>query len=353
MIEEMIISGQFVPGGRIPPERELLGMFDVSYMTLRRAIKDLADRGIIIRRGQRGSFLSSNALRLLENKKVNFVYSTWEGPFFAELLQAAVAEIERCGYEASVVHFQENSTSKIQEFLEHGEAVIIYGINSRDYPDSFKMITDSANESGSALVIIGTDDHVPGVYGVRADDAAAMKLALQCLQEAGHRRIMLATLNEYLNLKSYNRISKWFDYARDEGYMDRRMEYLVSLGSSRLNNLDNFRDVLCTALKSRPDDVTALICMNHAILIAVLSAAWNLGIRIPEDLSLVVIGDTVLSDFSQPPISGVSVKLNRHMELAMQLIMDHELQRTSASSPLIVQPELIRRASVKVLNASN
>lgn len=91
--------------------------------------------------------------------------------------------------------------------------------------------------------------------------------------------------------------------------------------------------------------------MDHAILMAALAAAYELKIRIPEDLSLVVIGDTVLSDFSQPPITGVSVNLKKYMELAMQMVIDHEFRRESQERLVMVEPELIRRASVSAITA--
>jgi len=178
--------------------------------------------------------------------------------------------------------------------------------------------------------------------------ASAMTLAIDYLRGCGHRRIMLATSSDYLEVPAYRRIENWFEYARSEKYLDRKMEYLIPLGHEH-GNLKHLREVLLPALKRCPSDATALICMNHAILMAALSAAWHLKIKIPEDLSLVVIGDTILSDFSQPPITGISVNLEQHMELAMQAIMGHEQHLEPVSKPQLVTPELVRRASVKNL----
>jgi len=344
-LEELVLSGRFRPGERIPSERELLSECDASYMTLRRALNELSERGVIVRMGAKGSFLSPDALRLVGVKKVNFIYSTWEGPFFAELLQAAVAVIEKNGYLASVIHFQEAFTNKIKASLEQGEAAILYGIDGNRYPESFGTMLRAAQQAGAPLVVIGSDYNSTGIYGIRADDAAAMRLALDCLSSCGHRRIMLATPADYLNLPHYQRVSEWFDYARRQNYLDRRLEYLITFNDSR-GGLYHFRDVLTAALVGRPADATALICMDHAILMATLSAAWELKLRVPEDISVVVIGDTVLSDFSQPPITGVSVNLRRHMELAMQMVIDHEMRREQPTHTLIVSPELVCRASV-------
>src|SRR5699024_4543068 len=51
----MIHSGQVLPGGRFPPERELAENLSVSRMTLREALKVLRSEGYLeVRRGPHG-----------------------------------------------------------------------------------------------------------------------------------------------------------------------------------------------------------------------------------------------------------------------------------------------------------
>src|SRR6201981_4206521 len=50
-----IALGQFVPGQRLPPERELASMLNVSRATVREAIARLAESGYVtVRRGRAG-----------------------------------------------------------------------------------------------------------------------------------------------------------------------------------------------------------------------------------------------------------------------------------------------------------
>ncbi|MCG5217865.1 GntR family transcriptional regulator [Streptosporangium sp. KLBMP 9127] len=57
-LEARIRSGQWVPGTRIPTEVELCEEFGVSRITAQRALRDLADAGLIVRFRRRGSFVA-------------------------------------------------------------------------------------------------------------------------------------------------------------------------------------------------------------------------------------------------------------------------------------------------------
>jgi GntR family transcriptional regulator len=58
-ITRQIVSGRWRPGHELPSEADLCAHFGVSRGTLRRALDDLQNRGLIVRRQGRGTFVES------------------------------------------------------------------------------------------------------------------------------------------------------------------------------------------------------------------------------------------------------------------------------------------------------
>ena len=63
-MEELIASGRWSEGDRVPPERELCQDFGVSRATLRQALGELEERGLITRHQGRGTFVTRPRVQL-------------------------------------------------------------------------------------------------------------------------------------------------------------------------------------------------------------------------------------------------------------------------------------------------
>jgi GntR family histidine utilization transcriptional repressor len=57
-IEDLIRSGAWAPGRKVPSEAELMAQFDCSRMTVNKAMSALAEEGLIVRRRRAGSFVA-------------------------------------------------------------------------------------------------------------------------------------------------------------------------------------------------------------------------------------------------------------------------------------------------------
>ena len=74
-----ILSGQYSLAGRIPPERELCKSLNVSRMTVHKAIDDLMDEGILVRKGRSGTLVNMMPAKTSETastrtKRILFIY---------------------------------------------------------------------------------------------------------------------------------------------------------------------------------------------------------------------------------------------------------------------------------------
>lgn len=53
-----IDAGEFVPGARLAPERDLADEYGVAYLTIRRAMVELRERGLILTVHGKGTFIA-------------------------------------------------------------------------------------------------------------------------------------------------------------------------------------------------------------------------------------------------------------------------------------------------------
>ena len=83
---------------------------------------------------------------------------------------------------------------------------------------------------------------------------------------------------------------------------------------------DGYRAAL--DLLRRPDRPTALVAINDLLAIGVLRAAGDLGLRVPQDLSLVGYDDIPLSSYTVPRLTTVSKDALRSGRDAFQLLLE-------------------------------
>jgi GntR family transcriptional regulator len=72
---EQIVSGELAPEQRLPSERELSKSLNVSRMTLRAALRELSNKGLLVRRPGDGTYISKPKIERQAGKLVPFTES--------------------------------------------------------------------------------------------------------------------------------------------------------------------------------------------------------------------------------------------------------------------------------------
>lgn len=63
-LQDAIKNGLLAPGASLPPEREIAGLSGLSRVTVRKAMQELVDRGLIVQRQGSGSFVAEPARKV-------------------------------------------------------------------------------------------------------------------------------------------------------------------------------------------------------------------------------------------------------------------------------------------------
>lgn len=97
-------------------------------------------------------------------------------------------------------------------------------------------------------------------------------------------------------------------------------------------------------LKPRP---TAVMCSNDMTAIGVMREAYERGISIPQDLSVVGFDDIRMAQFIIPPLTTIQMSQTELARLAFKaLLAEVELQAPSSSgSEYVLETDLVLRKS--------
>jgi LacI family repressor for deo operon, udp, cdd, tsx, nupC, and nupG len=143
---------------------------------------------------------------------------------------------------------------------------------------------------GLPLVAIGSP--VPGRACVRIDDHAAMLTAVEHLVGLGHTRI------GYIGAVPQNVAHIQTPQDRLEAFLGAVAELGLTCADEWVLGSDWTAEAAArdsTVLLSAPDRPTAIVAASDEMAIGVRESARRLGVRVPEDLSIIGIDDYVLS----------------------------------------------------------
>jgi DNA-binding LacI/PurR family transcriptional regulator len=77
----------------------------------------------------------------------------------------------------------------------------------------------------------------------------------------------------------------------------------------------------------------------------VLNRAWELRLRVPDDLSVVAHADTSLAEFLVPPLTAIQLPLAELGAASVDALVRQVEDRATADLVLATEPVLVVRAS--------
>ncbi len=189
------------------------------------------------------------------------------------------------------------------------------------------------------LRLVYVFEHSNGEFpAVNVDNSAAARLAVRHLAEMGHRRIGLFCVPH----RNYHYVSE-----RHEGFLAGMAEAGLEAKPEWIVCTDERENAVAEMLslpeRNRP---TALFGISDFLLLHVQRYAFLHGIRIPEDLSLVGMGNMEAGNFAVVPLTSIEEDHREFGKVAVRALLDKETGVEKQESGMyLLPPRLIRRAS--------
>lgn len=190
----------------------------------------------------------------------------------------------------------------------------------------------------TTLVMIDRDDH-PSVqcHRVLTDDERVGVLATSHLLDLGRRAIAHIAGPPIVHAK--RRQKGWRDALRARG-VKAPEDWVVRGG---FMEGDGYR-AMKRLLTMRPR-IDAVFAANDPVAIGAMKAIWEAGLRVPDDVAVVGVGDIALGDLLRVPLTTVGWSRKDQGRYAAELLLNSLEGEAEAPQRVIIAPRLIVRES--------
>jgi LacI family transcriptional regulator len=260
-----------------------------------------------------GYYPNTQARALVSGRSRIFglVVSEITNPFFPEIVQAFEDIAVQHNYEillTSTVHNPKRMEIAVRRMIERrvdGVAILTFGMEDSLVEDlRFRKVP---------LVFVDVGPHVPGVSNIRVNYQHGIRQAVQHLAALKHTRIAFVAGPSTLKSAMARKVA--FEATMQELGLDVSPEMIVE-GDHRMEG--GMRALV--QLAGLPQRPTAILCSNDMTAVGVMREAYERGIVIPRDLSLVGFDDIRLSQFTTPPLTTVQMSQTLLAEYAFQAL---------------------------------
>jgi LacI family transcriptional regulator len=270
-----------------------------------------------------GYYPNTQARALVSGKSRIFglIVSEITNPFFPEIVQSFEDIAVQHNYEillTSTVHNPKRMELAVRRMIERrvdGVAILTFGMED--------SLIEDLRYRKLPLVFVDVGPHVPGVSNIRINYQNGIRQAVQHLAALRHTRI--AFVAGPAHLKSAMARRSAFEGAMQEIGLPVPPELIVSGDHKMEGGIQAFETLF--HLPNRP---TAILCSNDMTAIGVMREAYEYGVVIPRDLSLVGFDDVRLSQFTTPPLTTVQMSQTLLAEYAFKALRN-EVERKSSS----------------------
>ena len=222
---------------------------------------------------------------------------TWE--YAGKIMSGIMEEATRQNFAVKVYHLAHSTPDDIvRQLVEQRVAGIIF---HSDKGIDFDFIRNEAGEKHIPYASVNLSSASAGI-GVTTDDFQGTKETVKYLAGLGHRRI------SYISNKS--RLE--FTVNRENGFIAGMKEHVSDSGKHQIvygdinNNDENLKIIKKLLSKSGDKRPSAIVCYSDYIACDVLQIAYQMGIRVPEELSVVGFADLDFARFAVVPLTTVA-----------------------------------------------
>jgi len=358
-LREQIVKGEYQPGAKLPTMRILTKRFDVSVITISKALRTLEKEGQVTCVPAVGAFvsLSENESSSSMLPRISF-FTISLGTWFTSLIATSIDKAcQKRGWSLQIHNAQFNPAIEKNYLAQYArlgsKGAIIYPVAD----DNNLETLFNLKISKYPFVVLDRPIRGLNVDTVLSNHEKGAYQATQYFLQHGHRRVFILTY-PFGQLYPVDARMRGYEQALiDNGIIPNPEWKIIKTSRGDAFSIENedpwmiWYEMMVPLLKSL-NEPAAFFTLNANIARILLEVCRDLGVRIPEDVSIISFDDSELMQAYNPPITVIAQRTDEIGQAAVKLL-DQRIQNGNSSEPrqLMIDVDLIERGSVSSLNS--
>jgi LacI family transcriptional regulator len=264
--------------------------------------------------------------------------------FFATVISGIEHVANEKGYNVMVCLSDESFDKEVinMEMLANGsiDGFIMSLSKETQQKKDFHHISEVINQ-GMPVVMFDRVTNDILCDKVIIDDSLAALDAVQNLIDKGFKKIALITTVDYVSVGKL----------RTEGYLKALKNNDINIDENlilKIEDIDNCSDEIEDLLKNNTFD--AIFAVNELFAVTAIKSANKIGLKIPEDVSIIGFTDGIISKYSSPSITTVSqngIKMGNKAAKMLIERLESEEEEEEHYKTEVIETHLVVRESTR------
>ena len=349
--KELIRSGMLKQGEKLPTENQIEDKFNVSRITVIRALNQLQEDKLIVRKQGSGSFVAKTEEPVNGDLNIISLVMSFKGRGRQlELIESIEDFFKKRGYLISVSNSERSSKTEreiINSIKSKVKGIILYPVNSHENADLYLSLF---NEQYPLVFIDRYPFNVPCDYVVSDNFDGGYKIG-KYIADKGHKKIAFISYNITEYTSGRDRFNG-FMTAISEHNIQRKFVDLILLNSHQETEM--LEDVVKRLFSDRhlSEKPTALFICNDYLAFIVMKILAESGYELPENFIIAGFdsADKKPYDFPFVTVKQFHYKIG---ETAAELLFSKITNKSFVSRQCSIPVELVEDYSVRLPEPSS
>jgi len=351
-IRAAIDAGRFQPGDRLPSTKVLSEKLNVSLVTAHRALQELVTSGVL-RRGQgKGTYVHEEYGRDTRRGigyQLGIVFhseSSLADAYNGQIFEGVRREANELGIDMVLLRYGENWRAECHGYLfvNPFEDLLIKPMRSP------RRGNGSEEAPNCPIMVVGATFSLPGVMCVDTDNLGLATAAANYLAELGHKTVAFVGGSGKIS-NDRDRHSGFLAGCRAAGIS---VPHDCVIRNAGWRMQESERLTLEKRLQG-PNRPTAVFAAGYHFALDTYAAALNVGLRVPQDLSVIGVDDPPSASFVTPPLTTFRQQMLEMGRAAVRSLFEHVQNPEFKARSMTVQlpAEFVERLSCAAASAAS